>query len=739
MSNYQLSRIATLVCSASLIACGGGGSGAPVQAQAAPIAASTTSVDAAVVVATGPDASAKKAAILPPTTGVPAPITGAIAITDIKLQSTGLVEQRSVPVTFGQPFAKGQLLPGQTLVGRLADGTNVALQVDNKATHADGSVRHAVISTIFPLLPAQTIQSMDLVTTTSAAPTAPVPPESLLAAGFSSTINIDLDGQRYTASAADLLRAGKYNTWLSGPIVNEWHVSAPLMTAQGVAHPHLMARYAIRAYRGNTRARVDVTIESGWDYVAGPQNFKYNAQIAVGGTNVYEKQDLVHYHHARWRKVFWWGATPQVHVRHNIGYLIGSKAVANYDQSITFPEATLAALKTGWTGAKTEPMGVGLANPYMPSTGGRDDIGLLPAWATTYLLTMDPRAKEVTLGTGDLSGSWGSHYRDKITDRPVSLVNYPAMTVLGHYGDTWNEAAKRFEQFPPCAVGADCTTPNIHDSSHQPNLAYLPYLVTGDYYYLEELQFWGMWNSYMENPGYRQYGKALLKADQVRGQAWALRSLVEAAYITPDADPLKAHFASFVDSNFDWYNTEYSNNPASNALGILTNGYALVYENGTGLSPWQDDFFTSAVGHAAELGFEKAKPLLAFKAKFPIARMTAPGACWIDAAIYALKVRSSPTGPIFTTMAEAYQATHTPEINQLACNSPEMAAAMNLKVGEMTGYAYSVVGYPSNMQPALAYAASTGGAAGATAWSVFNSRSVKPDHSIGAQFDIVPR
>ena len=664
------------------------------------------------------------------------PIAG--VVTDVSIQSTSATTQTNVPVTFGQVFAPGHVLAAQTVTGRLADGSTLPLDVDIKARHPDGSARHAIISASLPSLPAGATVALGLATKSAPAASGPVAPAALLAAGFTSSVAIEMDGQKYTASADALLRSGKYKAWLSGVQTNEWLANSPLISEAGVPHPHLTARFAIRA-TGTAKARVDVTVESGWDYVAGPQNFKYNAKILVGGATVYEKPGLVHYHHARWRKMFWWGATPQVHIRHNTGYLIGTKAVANYDRSISFPESRLAALKSDWTGAKTEPMGVGLANRYMPSTGGRDDIGLLPGWATTYLLTMDPRAKEVTLGTADLSGSWGSHYRDKNTDRPVSLFDYPAMTVLGHHGDTWTEAKRRYEQFPPCAVGADCATPNIHDASHQPNFAYLPYLVTGDYYYLEEMQFWGMWNSYMENPGYRLWGKGLLKADQVRGQAWALRSLVEAAYITPDADPLKAQFAYFVDTNLDWYNTEYSNNAAANKLGFLTNGYALVYENGTGLAPWQDDFFTSAVGHAAELGFEKAKPLLAFKAKFPMARMTAPGTCWIDGAIYAMKVRTSSTAPIFATMAEAYQASHTAEFNKLGCGSTEMATALNLRVGEMTGYSSSVVGFPSNMQPALAYAVSVNGAAGAAAWTLFNSRSVKPDYSVGAQFAIVPR
>jgi hypothetical protein len=90
-------------------------------------------------------------------------------------------------------------------------------------------------------------------------------------------------------------------------------------------------------------------------------------------------------------------------------------------------------------------------------------------------------------------------------------------------------------------------------------------------------------------------------------------------------------------------------------------------------------------------------------------------------------------------MAEMYQASHTSLFSALGCNTLAMAASLGLKQGEMTGYSASVVGYPSNMQPALAYAADVAGAAGVNAWGIFNARSVKPDYSAGPQFAIVPR
>lgn len=678
------------------------------------------------------------AAPQPPTN--PAPGSSSGIITDLKFESTSSSSNQSnVPVTFGQVFGRGDLFPNVSLSGQLADGSLIPLQMDAKAIHADGSVRHAILSAVLPSLSGNEARVLNLAKTAAAAPATAATPSALLGAGFSASVNLAADSQVYSVSADELLKGTNYKTWLAGPIANEWHVSAPLKTAAGMEHPHLTARFAIRWYNAIKKARVDVTIENNWAYEAAPSNITYDAQVLVGGQKVYDKASLTHLHHARWRKTFWWGAAPQVHIKHNTKYMMASLAVPNYDQSLTVSETALATLSAKWTGSKTEPMGVGMAAPFMPDTGGRPDIGLLPAWSAMYLLSMDKRAKDVMLGTADLAGSWSAHYRDKKTDRPISLKNYPYMTIIGNPSDTMNPATKKYESFPTCATAGGCKSPHTQDTSHQPAFAYLPYLVTGDYYYLEELQFWAMWNVFSSNPGYRENAKGLVISDQVRGQAWSLRTLSEAAYITPAADPLKGDFDTLLSNNLDWYNANYTNNTSANSLGLIANGYAFGYSNGRGMSPWMDDFFTSAVGHAAELGFAKADALLMWKSKFPIARMIAPGTCWISGASYSLIAKDSATGPVYNTMAQVYAASQTPEFAALACGSAEMAAALKLKVGEMPGYSSGTEGYPANMQPALAFSANVGGKSGADAWKVFMARSVKPDYSASPQFAIVPR
>lgn len=712
----------------------------PAPAAAAPEEATLTPIAAATVVTgtSAAKATTSRSTLRPPPTVI-TPVPDGPALTSIKFESLDKAEQKSMPLTFAHPFAKGHLVAGKTLVGKLADGTLLPLQVEPKAAHPDGSVRHAVISTIVPALGANAAQAVELVVATAAAAAPATAPTALIDSGFTAGANVVLDGQTYSASADALLRTGKYMTWLSGPIVNEWHVSAPLTTSAGVAHPHLTARFAIRAYRGNTSARVDVTIENNWAYEAAPQNFVYDVKLTVGGAPVMSKNALTHAHHARWRKVFWWGASPRVHVKHNTAYLIATKALPNYDQTVVVPETVLADMKSRFSGAAIEPMGTGAATPYMPTTGGRPDMGLLPGWAAAYLLSMDKRAKEITLGTADLAGSWSSHYRNRKTDRPVSLLEYPYMTELGHPGDTYNPATKQQEYFPKCATGASCKNTNVHDSSHQPGFAYLPYLVTGDYFYLEELQFWAMWNTFSDNPGYRDNIKGLLKPDQVRGQAWSMRTLSQAAYITPDTDSLKSHFLTLLNNNLDWYNATYTDNASANKLGVITNGYSVVYNNNTGLAPWMDDHFTSAIGHTNELGFESAGRLLRWKSKFSIARMVGAGACWIDGSIYAMTVRDSATSPFYTTIKQAYDASHTPQFLALPCAGTAMATSLQLKIGEMTGYSGADVGFPSNLQPALAYSADVGGTEGKSAWAVFMGRTVKPNYGISPQFAVVPR
>lgn len=654
----------------------------------------------------------------------------------------------NIPLTFGQVFALGHVPTGATLAARTTGGTsvNVPLQVDAKARHADGSLRHAVVTTRLPTLGASATQTIELVSTANVPAVGAVLLSDLLATSFDATVSLDIGGTVYQASARQLLQAGPVQTWLSGPMVTEWIVGAPVRNSGGT-HPHLYARFNVRAYAGMDAVRVDVIVENTWAREAGPRNYTYNATVTVDGRGTVLTQNAVtHYRQARWRRVFWWGTEPRVHVRHDRSYLQNTATVPTYDPALNIADSTLTGLLTSFN-ANNRLMARGSLETFMPQTGGRIDIGPLPGWTAHYIVTQDPRAKTVMLGNSEQAGSFGIHYRDRTTDRPISLDTYPNMTILG---------SSSF--FPAC--GGDCSTPYTPDDSHQPSLAYVPYMVTGDHYHLEELHFWANWNLFYQGDHGGSQGLVTGVWVQIRATAWSLRTLGHAAFITPDTHPMKSYFVSKLTNNINYFNTNFALNEPT-PLGYVANPLGGGLDNS--FATWMDDFLTWSVGHIVNLGFANARPFFDYKAKFPVGRMTNPSYCWVYGGTYWTPSRAS--GQLFQTWDEYRRqmirewrdsfgwepASSTPGMSDArvqplidaACNSPTMASLLGLNVGDMIGYSWSYEGYPSNLQPAVAVAAELNATNGTAAWQTFQGRLSKPSGSysydVQPQYAIVPR
>ncbi len=641
-------------------------------------------------------------------------LTSALSPT-LTLINSGKVPAVNQPATLGYVFAPGEIKAGQSVTALTAAGATVPMQVDAKATHADGSLRHAVL-TLSASLAAGASEKITLASGTPGVVGLPIRASDLLATAYDATVLLNLGGVTYTASARTALQAavnaGSPTAWLSGPMVSEWLVPAACV-GPGGPHPHLAVRFAIRAYAGLQSVRTDITVENDWAYEPNPRGFTYDVSIQSGGQTLYSKSALAHSHHARWRKIFWWGGQPTLDALLDVNYLRSTGAVPNYDPSIHVSASALAGMA-----ATFEPMSSGNLTVYMPETGAHDDIGPLPRFSALYLLSGDAGALQNVLANGMAGGSYPVHYRDKTKGLPVSLDDYPYMTLLGNSGDTRNPATGKLEEFPAVTNGLDTLIP---DDAHQPSIAYLPYLITGDYFFLEELQFWANWNVILANPYYRDFEKGLLKWSQVRGQAWSLRTLGHAAYITPDTHPMKAYFVGKVKNNLDWY-TRHIDSAMVNKLGWLDAGGAVAYSP-NGIAPWQDDFFTWATGHLVALGFSDAKHLAEWKSKFVVGRLTDPGYCWLDAPAYNLQIGPADKSSYYATFTNLYQA-----------NFPGAACAGTV----MTGYPEVATGFGANMQPALAAAVDAGIPKANAAWVQYQARNPKQDYTASPQFAVVP-
>jgi hypothetical protein len=273
------------------------------------------------------------------------------------------------------------------------------------------------------------------------------------------------------------------------------------------------------------------------------------------------------------------------------------------------------------------------------------------------------------------------------------------------------------------------------------------YLVTGDWYYLDELKFWADWVEFKQNPKYRDYRTGLIDHNTLRAQGWSLRTMGYAAYILPDNDPLKSYFNRVIKANIDWYNQNYTDDPAANALRIITNG-SLSYKNDgnshTGIATWQASFFTWSVGNLKDLGFAGTDKLLDWIAQFQVNLMTSPDYCWIVASAYELQVRDTKNSPLYDSLRTVYANTY-PGLQGVTCGGNEMAALLS-KPGEyqyapnvMIGYPESPTGYPANFQIGLAAAADSDAPNAAEAWKLFENRSAKPNYSSEPQFAVIPR
>ncbi|HET7314994.1 hypothetical protein [Salinisphaera sp.] len=665
----------------------------------------------------------------------------------------------SAPVTFGQPFRDGDVPAGARIVVR--DGEHVLpTQTDVKARNPDGSVRHAVITVAAPC----GIDSEDnlvIAASSSGASSPALDLNDVLESGFDSRATFNIDGERWHLSARDLLAriahaggCGQVSElycrhWLDGPLAGEWVVGAPPVDASGKPHPDLMVFFAVRAYGPAPvdTVRVDTVVENDWAYAPDPHNLKYSAIVSVPGQPPYRVQSLTHYRQARWHHVSWWGqyASQPWFAALNGRYLQATPAVPSY-QDIELSGEMLSQVRQACA-----PMDHCDVTPRMEATGAQPQIGPLPQWSSAYIVNPhDYRAYRWMLANSDALGAYSVHYRSKNTYQALSVARHPCATLIWPAETSHCKVAPHADdRLPHCEH--DCHLPLQAEPAHHGAPAYVAYLVTGDWYYEQELNFWADWVVFYQNQAYRGYRKGLVHDEQVRGQAWSLRTLGDAAWLLPDEAPLKTFFNQAVAHNIAWYNARYADNPQANPLGFLTNGYAVIYpasgsHSDTGVSTWQLSFFTWAAGNLADMGFDGADRMRDYFSRFQLGLLTSPGFCPELASAYYLRVRETPNSPYFTTFSQVYDTTF-PHLANIGCSPERLKRALPHKTryddydypaGTMVGYPDSDTGFVANFQIGLASAVDTAGREGRHAWSWFMARPVRPDYRHAPQFGVVP-
>jgi hypothetical protein len=577
-----------------------------------------------------------------------APAAWAAAVTKVVVRGPSGGPVRHVPLTFGQVFKQGDIRQGV-----LPSAAGAAVQADVKSKYDDGSVRFAVISLMLPELNGETTVTLSDGIRPQLGSELPVQAAALLATGFDARVRLKFpDGTERSASARELLRAAGRDaqpphpqplsrrergeiTWLCGPVASEWILSGPPVGKDGKPDPDLRVQFHVRAYAGCKAVRVSVVLENCLDTWAG--NIGYDVAVLAGspGRVVYEKKNVDHRRLSRWRKDFWWpAAPPQADVIHDLACLSASRALPNYDRSLVIPEKMLAQEAKQWSASgETDIMGSGSLCKYMPTTGGRAEIGPYPNWTVEYLLSMDPRAKAIVLGNGDLAGSWPIHVRSAETGRILTLDQRPKFWLNGYRTEDKERPLWQPDRKPPppehMADGKQDPYYLSPDVAHMGSFAYVPYLVTGDYYYLEEAYFWANYALLAQWPVPRQDGRGIM-ADQIRGDAWGLRNIADAARISPDGDPEGKYFAERIHNNMaDMTARMYG--PDANKLGfwgLRTVADARIQNPANPrwmiTAPWEHDYLMWSLHHLTELGFADAAKPRDFEFRWRVGAFTHP-------------------------------------------------------------------------------------------------------------------
>jgi hypothetical protein len=537
------------------------------------------------------------------TLGLSLPLMFGAVSNQITIVEKDGVTTNNYPIQIGRPFVPLEIPDYPQAV---INGQAVPTQADVKERWPDGSVKHAILAFLIPTLRAGSTVVVQFANQPSGNNSA-LPQSAMQSASYDFDAQILIsNGATPIASARRMLNDGAYTLWTSGQIAQAIVLADHRNTASCGGHKCSSYDMGFDSYK-SVRPIFHATFWPGINKVhvrfigeisntETLQDLTYSLALKLGNSTprqVYSKAAFTHYAETRWTKDFWIGGAPSaIQIDHNLPYLISTQHVWNYalQNASLLTNTVIAQLYSGYqTAAKDigDTDGTG-ANPgnyvaqYQPGTGNRPDIGPYPAYVVRWLLTFDYRLEQIVRTNADLSAAFPVHLREgtsknltrgngsggpgmgctyqcdapgvgKIlapTGRPSVRTNLFSSSTLSADGIV-----------PVKDLGANPWTPDVAHG-HEPWSAI--YLLTGDFWYLEELWFRAAWDALYpmgisggtscvygdlcRGPHGTELGYFFPKAgsSQLRSVAWALRTRVHAASVSPDNTPEKSYFETGV-------------------------------------------------------------------------------------------------------------------------------------------------------------------------------------------------
>ena len=408
------------------------------------------------------------------------------------------------------------------------------------------------------------------------------------------------------------------DTWLSGPLAVQRRVDVPV-PGDSTGTMHLVADitcFSDGHVTADVQFRRDLSVikpatGTAATFPSQLAPLSYSATLTLNGTattqavaNQNQYQD--------WHIVLNGAA---VNVQHDVAGLISAGLVPPYALTLGIANttgsqyATEAANVSGEAGFGT-PLAVNDVEPAMETTGGRPDIGITTGAVATWLMTQDDTARRYALAQADTGGAIPWHHWVASTARWADDIDYPNLWTDNRSGPG------NYSQYLANPVPATDTTntPSTQPwqiaTSHMPNLDYIPALLTGSRYYgdMELAQATGAMDfDYV--PNRESTNDVVFGGVEVREVAWQLREVEEANALAAPGSTTKAHLAQMLSDSWAWLNASGQLPAWTAAQGAI--GTYIPDRNAPGMvSPWQQDYFISALYMADELGDTPAAAVL---------------------------------------------------------------------------------------------------------------------------------
>lgn len=617
------------------------------------------------------------------------------------------VSTTNYPIQIGRPFVQGEMFGCPQVI---LNGAPVATQADIKNRWPDNSIKFVILSFLIPQLNANATVNVTFQDQSSCNNT-PLTKTQMLAANFDFDAQMVMTGGiNATPSARQMLTdwdsssdsdLGPVKLWTKGPIA-----TTLILADHSTARRYDVGSDANKSFRPIFHAtfwpainRVRIRFIGEIAHTEALQDQAYSLALKMGMSNpsiVYTNTNMTHTACSRWTKEFWLGGQPgTVNINPNAAYLSQTTFIPNYDPAKIPSDSDIQSSYAGWLSRPRDfyctgnPDYCGSFAKYMPGTGqtASDYIAILPGWGVRWMMTGDWRMKEQSTGNADLAANFPIHLREGKTGRFFDRAH--AFSALGRVLSIISRPTIRTDdlsnshQYTSAAdlvnlVGNISNAGFSPDDSHHWDGWSVPYLLTGDYWDLEELYFWAAYGAGLYGTGDSWTrgapGMGGLTS-QIRGQAWLLRTRAHAAFLAPDNSAEKSYLKTLMDDALsveeggrNITGTPYQGNAAwtwgrtvSDKRGLAgsplhTVGYgdssfmtnldpAVTADGGQG---WEWSFFMTVVGRVNELGFP-AGPLLHWLAPWTIGQLTDPGYNPYLISEYQMPVSAKATNNWFTT------------------------------------------------------------------------------------------